>query len=44
MSATEQPPPIEVRNLNKRYKDGPHANRDISLTVNWGEALGVSRS
>ena len=41
MSATEQPPPIEVRNLNKRYKDGPHANRDISLTVNWGEALGV---
>ena len=41
MSATEQPPPIEVRNLNKRYKDGPHANQDISLTLNWGEALGV---
>ncbi len=41
MSASWRPPPIEVRNLNKRYKDGLHANRDISLTVNWGEALGV---
>ena len=41
MNPSERPPPIEVRNLNKRYKDGPHANRDISLTVNWGEALGV---
>ena len=41
MTPSERPPPIEVRNLNKRYKDGPHANRDISLTVNWGEALGV---
>lgn len=41
LSGTERPPPIEVRNLNKQYKDGPHANQDISLTVNWGEALGV---
>ena len=41
MTPSEQPPPIEVRDLNKRYKDGPQANRDISLTVNWGEALGV---
>ena len=41
MTPSERPPPIEVRNLNKRYKDGPQANRDISLTVNWGEALGV---
>ena len=41
MNPAERPPPIEVRNLNKRYKDGPQANRDISLTVNWGEALGV---
>jgi len=41
MTPPDRPPPIEVRNLNKRYKDGPHANRDISLTVNWGEALGV---
>ena len=39
--STSRPPPVEVRNLNKRYKDGPQANRDISLTVNWGEALGV---
>ncbi len=41
MSTSRRPPPIEVRNLNKQYKDGPQANRDISLTVNWGEALGV---
>ena len=41
MSISERPPPIEVQNLNKRYKDGPHANQDISLTLNWGEALGV---
>ena len=41
MTPSERPPPIEVRELNKRYKDGPQANRDISLTVNWGEALGV---
>ena len=41
MSTSGRPPPIEVRNLNKQYKDGPQANRDITLTVNWGEALGV---
>ena len=41
MSTSRRPPPIEVRNLNKQYKDGPQANRDISLTVNWGEAVGV---
>ena len=41
MTTSERHPPIEVRELNKRYKDGPQANRDISLTVNWGEALGV---
>ena len=41
LNAVARPPPIEVRSLNKRYKDGPQANRDISLTVNWGEALGV---
>ncbi len=41
MSVSDRPSPIEVRSLNKRYKDGPHANRDISLAVNWGEALGV---
>ncbi len=36
-----RPPPIEVRRLNKRYKGGPQANQDVSLTVAWGEALGV---
>ncbi len=41
MSTSKRPPPIEVRNLNKQYKDGPQANRDISLTFNWGEAVGV---
>lgn len=41
MSTSRRPPPIEVRNLHKRYKDGPHANQNVSLTVNWGEALGV---
>ncbi len=34
-------PPIEVRNLNKRYKGGPWANRDLSLTVDNGEVLGI---
>ena len=34
-------PPIEVRNLNKRYKGGTWANRDISLTAAPGEILGV---
>ena len=39
--SAERPPPVEVRQLNKRYKNGPWANQDISLTVEWGEALGV---
>ena len=33
--------PVEVRNLNKQYKKGPWANRDISLKVEWGEVLGI---
>ena len=41
MRTPGRPPPIEIRNLSKQYKDGPHANQDISLTLNWGEALGV---
>ena len=40
-SSGERPPPVEVRRLNKRYTNGPRANQDISLTVEWGEALGV---
>ena len=34
-------PPIEVRDLNKRYRDGPWANRNLSLTVDNGEVLGI---
>ena len=34
-------PPIEVRDLNKRYKSGPWANRDITLTAQPGELLGI---
>ncbi len=41
MSAATRSPPVHVQALNKRYKSGPWANRDISLTVNWGEVLGV---
>ena len=37
----EGPPPVEVRNLNKRYKDGTRANRDITLTIERGELLGI---
>ena len=34
-------PPVEVRNLTKRYKDGTRANRDITLTIARGELLGI---
>ena len=34
-------PPIEVRNLHKRYKGGTWANRDITLSAVQGEILGV---
>ncbi len=33
--------PIEVRDLNKKYKDGTWANRNISLVVEHGELLGI---
>ena len=36
-----QAPPVEVKKLNKRYKNGVWANRDISLTVEPGELLGI---
>ncbi len=32
---------VEVRNLNKRYRNGIWANRDISLTVRRGELLAI---
>ncbi|MQF67526.1 ABC transporter ATP-binding protein [SAR202 cluster bacterium AD-802-F09_MRT_200m] len=38
--ATEVPP-LVVRNLNKRYKSGTWANRDVDLTLNAGEILGI---
>ena len=34
-------PPVEVRGLDKRYKNGTHANRDITLSVRRGELLGI---
>ena len=34
-------PPLVVRNLNKRYKGGIWANRDINLTGNRAEILGI---
>ena len=34
-------PPLIVRNLNKRYDGGTWANRDISLTAEPGEVLGI---
>ena len=32
---------VEVRNLNKRYRNGTWANRDITLTVVRGELLAI---
>ena len=32
---------VEVRNLNKRYRSGTLANRDITLTVERGELLAI---
>ena len=34
-------PPLIVQNLNKQYKGGVWANRDINLTGNSGEILGI---
>ena len=33
--------PVEVRDLNKRYKGGVWANRDITLSARPGEVLGI---
>ena len=35
------PLPVEVRGLNKRYKNGTWANRDITFTVEPGELLAI---
>ena len=37
----EKAPPVEVRSLTKRYKGGTWANRDITLTIERGELLGI---
>ena len=34
-------PPVEVRDLNKRYKNGTWANRDITFAVGTGEIVGI---
>ena len=34
-------PPVSVQNVNKRYKNGTWANREISLTTEPGEILGI---
>ena len=34
-------PPVEVRDLDKMYRNGTHANRDITLSVRRGEVLGI---
>ena len=34
-------PPLLVQNLSKRYKGGVWANRDINLTAEPGEILGI---
>ncbi len=33
--------PVEVSDLNKRYKNGTWANRDITFTVGEGELVGI---
>ena len=34
-------PPVEVRGLDKTYRNGTQANRDITLAVRRGELLGI---
>ena len=40
-AAREDTRPVEVTDLNKRYKNGTWANRDITFTVERGEILGI---
>ena len=40
-SPQTEAPTLEVSRLNKKYKDGTWANRDISFTVGEGELLGI---
>ena len=41
MTSAPETHPVEVRRLNKRYRDGTWANRDLSLTVGRGELLTI---
>ncbi|MCY4437901.1 MAG: ABC transporter ATP-binding protein [Chloroflexi bacterium] len=36
-----QAPPVEIKQISKRYKNGTWANRELSLTVEPGELLGI---
>ncbi len=38
---TDQPPALEVKNLKKKYKTGPHALKGVDLTIRPGEFLGL---
>ena len=40
-TAAEGSKPLDVRDLNMRYKSGTWANRDISFHANSGEVLGI---
>ena len=37
----DEAPPVEVRGLDKTYRNGTRANRDITLSVERGELLGI---
>ncbi len=37
----DEAPPVEVRGLDKTYRNGTQANRDITLAVRRGELLGI---
>ena len=41
MTDTNDMPVLEVEGLNKRYRDGTWANRDISFAVEPGELVGI---
>ena len=37
----DEAPPVEVRGLDKTYRNGTQANRDVMLAVRRGELLGI---
>ena len=40
-ASPDGPAPVEVRGLDKTYRNGTRANRDVTLTVERGELLGI---